>query len=118
MRKKIFINSIILFLSLFIIFVFCGKQDAEWKGTIEEVDGVTVVRNPQEPLYSEDVFSLEEELSIGKAEGREEYMFSLIAIDVDGHENIYILDKKSAQIRVFDKTGKHILSFGKKGQGH
>ena len=35
-----------------------------------------LVKNPDEPIYGENVFVLEEELSIGEAEGREEYMFS------------------------------------------
>ena len=40
--------------------ISCEKQKAEWKGTIEEMDGVTIVKNPKEPMYGEDVFSLED----------------------------------------------------------
>lgn len=28
----------------------CGKIVTEWKGTIEEIDGVLVVKNPEEPI--------------------------------------------------------------------
>ncbi len=97
--------------------ISCQEQKTEWKGTIEEVDGVTVVKNPKEPMYGEDLFSLEEELSIGEAEGREEYMFSRIRLDVDENENMFILDEGASKIRVFDKNGKHLRTFGKKGQG-
>jgi len=118
MKSNIKVFSIVLFLSFFMMLVSCGKQEAEWKGTIEEVDGVTVVKNPKEPMYEKDVFSLEEELSIGEAEGREEYMFSEIRhLAVDDDERIFILDRKESHIKVFDKNGKYLNKFGRKGQG-
>ena len=76
MKIKIKLISIVLFLSVIIMLVSCGRQKSEWKGTIEEENGVTVVKNPKEPMYGEDIFSLEEDLSIGEAEGKKEYMFS------------------------------------------
>jgi hypothetical protein len=98
--------------------VSCGEQKAGWKGAIEEVDGVTVVKNPKEPMYGEDVFSLEEELSIGEAEGREKYMFSEIrGIAVDDEERIYVLDSKEAHIKIFDKDGEYFNTISRKGQG-
>ena len=74
----------LLFLMVVIFFVTaaCRSQKTGWKGRIEKVDGITVVKNPKEPIYDEVVFSLNEELSIGKAEGEEEYMFSGIE-DID-----------------------------------
>jgi len=59
------IISIIIFLSVSIMLVSCGKQKAAWKGTIEEEEGVTVVKNPKEPIYDEGMISLKEDLSIG-----------------------------------------------------
>jgi hypothetical protein len=118
MKNKNKIISIVLFLSIFMMLISCQKQKAEWKGTIEEVDGVTVVKNPKEPMYSEDVFSLEEELSIGEAEGREEYMFSTImSMAVDDAGRIYVLDRKEIHVKVFDRNGTYIRTIGKKGQG-
>ena len=118
MKNKNKIISIVLFLSVFVMLVSCQKQKTEWKGTIEEVDGITVVKNPEEPMYGEDVFSLEEELSIGEAEGREEYMFSEIGtIAVDDEERIYISDRKETHIKVFDKDGVYLITIGRKGQG-
>lgn len=98
--------------------VSCGDQKSEWKGTSEEIDGVTVVKNPKEPMYGEDVFILEEELSIGDVEEPEEYMFSQIrSVAVDDEERIYILDTKEAHVKVFDQNGKYIRTIGRKGQG-
>lgn len=61
MNNKTKVVSIILFLSLIIMLASCKPQKAEWKGTIEEENGVTVVKNPKEPMYEEDVCSIEED---------------------------------------------------------
>jgi uncharacterized protein YifE (UPF0438 family) len=112
------IISIILFLSAFFMLISCQKQKAEWKGTIEEENRVTVVKNPKKPMYGENIFSLEEELSIGEAEGREEYMFSQIMdVGVDDEENIYILDFLESHIKVFSKSGEYLRTIGRRGQG-
>ena len=38
----------IILIFLFLIFsLSCNKQGTEWKGSIQKVDGVTVVKNPQ-----------------------------------------------------------------------
>jgi len=118
MKSKKRIVLIVLFLSVLIILISCEKQKAEWMGTIEEVDGITVVKNPKEPIYGEDVFSLEEELSIEEVEGREEYIFSLIhSIAVDDTERIFVLDIKEANMKVFDRDGNYMQTIGMKGQG-
>ena len=51
MKNKTKVISIVLSFSVFFMFVSCQKQKAEWKGTIEEVDGVTIIKNPKEPMY-------------------------------------------------------------------
>jgi len=49
---------------------------------------------------------LEEELSIGEKEGKEEYIFSYITdIGVDEEERIYIIDSKESHIKVFNRMG-------------
>jgi hypothetical protein len=117
MKIKTNIKPIILLLIAFIMLTACKQQKTEWQGIIEVVDGATVVRNPIEPMYEEDVLSLEEELTIGEKKGREEYMFSLIMMDVDDEENIYVLDRETANIRVFNKEGKYVQTIGRRGQG-
>ena len=89
MKSKITIFSIALFLSVIILLVSCGKQKTEWKGTIEEVDGVTVVKNPKEPMYGEDILSLEEDLCLGEAEREENYVFTHLSyLAVDDEESL------------------------------
>ncbi len=118
MKNKNKATLIVLFLSALVILVSCTKQKAEWKGITEQEAGATVVKNPKEPMYGKDVFSLEEELSIGEAEGREEYMFSeLRQVEVDDDERIYVLDWEAEHIKVFDRDGSHLMTIGRKGQG-
>lgn len=98
--------------------VSCGERKAEWKGTIEEVDGVIVVKNPKEPMYGEDIISLDEELTIGGEDKDSEPLFiDITYVRVDFEENIYVLDSRGCQIKVFDKSGKHIRKIGRKDQG-
>lgn len=48
----------------------------------------------------------------------ENYMFgSINDVEVDSWGNIYVLDGKMTRIVKFDRDGKFILRFGKKGQG-
>lgn len=108
----------ILFITCLFILVSCSQQKTEWKGTIEEKDGVITVKNPRKPMYTENVFSLEEELSIGEADGPEEYMFSnLRYLAVDDRGYIYALDFGEKHVKVYNDEGKYIATMGKEGQG-
>lgn len=117
MKNKTKVISIILFLSVFVMLVSCQKQRTDWKGTIEEENGVTVVKNPIEPLYGELVFDLEEDLSIGK-EGDDNYMFYRIAdIKSDDEGNIFVVDYGNYRIQKFDSHGNYLQTIGRQGQG-
>jgi len=117
-KNKISIFSIGIFLSVFMILISCQEQKAGWQGTIEEENGITVVKNPETPIYSEDMFSMEEEIAIGEAKGREEYMFQRInTFAVNDTEDIYVLDYQAKHVKVFNKHGQFIKTFGQPGQG-
>ena len=118
MKCKTQLFSIVLYFSVVFILVSCGQPKAEWRGAIEEEDGVIVVKNPKEPIYGPEVFNLEEDLVIMNQEGKEEFMFQDIQnLAVDNEENIYVCDVKASHIRVFDKNGEYVRTIGKKGQG-
>jgi hypothetical protein len=118
MKNKNKIISIVLFLSVFMMLISCQKQKAEWRGTIEEVDGVIVVKNPKEPIYPDEIVTFEEELTIGKSEGPEEYLINFIrSFAIDDEGNTYILDLRPYRIKVFDEDGKYLRSIGRSGQG-
>ena len=116
--KKIFL--IILFIGVFVLLpgISCQEKGKSWKGTIQEKDGVMVVKNPDEPLNKADVFLLKEDFYITSEDMDEEFIFQdLYDLVVDEDENIYVSDMNAAHILVFDKNGKHIRTIGKKGQG-
>jgi len=97
----------------------CGcKGEPAWKGSIETVEGVEIVRNPKAPMYPQGALELREELSIGAAEGAEEYMFfRLRGLAVDGQGEIFALDQRKPRVDVFSGDGRHVRSIGRKGQG-
>lgn len=107
MKNKPRLVSIVLFISTFILLVSWGRQKVEWKGTIEEDNGIIVVKNAKDQGYGEDVFSLVEELSIGESKEGEEYMFSEIeSIAVDDEERIYVSDSEEKNVKNKDKMSR------------
>jgi len=114
MRKHSFI--FILILSMLLIF-YCKSDKATWQGTIEDLDQVTVVKNPEKPLYGELVFDLEEDLSIGN-ESDENFLFYKVRdVEIDTKKNIYILDAGNRRIQKFNDSGEYIKTIGQEGQG-
>ena len=102
-------KTIVLIFSVILLFASCQRDQSGWKGSIEVVDGVQTVKNPEEPVYSGDVVGFEEDLSIGTAVGEDEYVFSRIGgIDVDDDGNVYEIDSSSAHVRVFDASGQYL----------
>lgn len=109
------------FLSVFFVLLIlsfsCKKQTTEWQGTVEEIDGITVVKNPGEPMYREGECWLEEELVIGKGEEDEEPFLLISYLAVDDEENIYVSDTRACHIRVFDKNRNSVRTIGREGEG-
>ncbi len=104
----------------FILFFFCCKKvpDETYPQISEVIEGIQVVTNPGYPRDGIVRDLLEEELSIGLAEGPEEYMlnrpFDVKAAD-DG--TIFVFDWGDVCIKVFDKDGTYLRTVGQKGQG-
>ena len=118
MKNKTIAVPFFLYLVLFLLLVSCGQQKTIWEGKIEKENGITIVENPKEPMHGEDAFILEEELSIGVADGAEEYMFlDAREVAVDNRERIFVSDRRGIYIKVFDKFGKYITTIGRQGQG-
>jgi hypothetical protein len=42
--------SILVLFLILLTSLSCSKNEAKWKGTIEEIDGVLVIKNPEEPI--------------------------------------------------------------------
>jgi len=99
----------------------CGRKSAGWQGTIQVENGVTVVRNPARGIWDMQGRtgpSLVIERQIGALDGPAELTFAGISdIAVNAKGEIYVADRRLAEIRKFDKDGRYLLSFGRKGQG-
>ena len=96
----------------------CSGSKASWQGTIEEINGVTIIKNPKEPMYGKNALILEEELAFGGAESTDATILAQpFSLAVDDKENIYVLDIKAGHIKVFNNSGGYLRTIGKRGQG-
>lgn len=95
-----------------------AEQKPQWKGSITKEGDVIAVKNPKEPIYKDNILALKEDLMLGGPEAQGNNAFSLIrTFAIDDAENVYVLDYKEAHIKIFDKNGKYIMTFGRSGQG-
>jgi len=68
--------------------------------------------------YKNEVIELKEELSIGVADGAEEYILNRpVDIDADSKGNIYVADGGDKWIKVYNSDGTFIKTIGREGQG-
>lgn len=107
---------------LFILLLFSAiALSAEDKIVIKTENEIPVVynpKNPAPPAGSPRSLTLQHDLTIGEDDSDPNSMFSeLRSIQVDDQENIYALDMKEVKVKVYDKNGKFLRSFGKKGKG-
>jgi hypothetical protein len=115
-KKAFFIMGMGIVLLIFLI--SCAKEKSGWAGSIEEENGVTVVRNPKQPIHTGSVLSFEEELALRPDAESQEPLFNIItAICVDDAGTIYVLDMGDCQIKVFSENGDFLRAIGRKGQG-
>lgn len=108
----------ILLISLVLFCMACKKGD---KIEIRTENGITVVYNPKDPTPprgQKTILSTAEDLVLGVKGSSEEAMLAMpVAVDADDSGNIYVLDRKSVQIKVFDPQGQFIRALGRHSQG-
>ena len=113
--------SFIFFWTVLILFANCGPQKSEWQGTIEKVDGVTVVKNPKQGLWDSREnadLTIVKKRQIGELDGSEEFLFVDIAdVTLNSKGDIYVADRRLNEIRKFNKDGEYLSTVGRKGQG-
>jgi hypothetical protein len=98
--------------------VSCRRSPPGWQGSIEEIQGSVVVKNPDKPLFAHPIFTLDEELAIGGSDEREEYIFiEMNGVAVDDSGRIFILDRRQSHVKVFEDDGKFLRTIGGRGQG-
>jgi hypothetical protein len=72
-----YVSTIVIGMYLILI-GSAGLQEFQWKGTIEQEGGIKVIKNPEESLYGEITFELEEDLTIGREEHDKETMIEFV----------------------------------------
>jgi hypothetical protein len=105
---------------VFIVGCSGADADADWAGTIETLpNGVVRVTNPTAGLWSADNgWQLDEELVLGDEDGEGPAVFgSVSGLEVDDAGNIYVLDRQSNDLRIFDASGTHVRTVGRAGEG-
>jgi len=88
---------------------------------IEQKDGLTVVRNGPKPAAVPGApkgVRLVHELTIGSENDTDETMiFTIRAVQAGAGGEIYVLDGKIGQVKIYGPDGRHLRTIGKKGQG-
>jgi hypothetical protein len=110
-------RTVILY-SIFFFFTGIIAAQSQWKGTITKEGGVTIVKNPKDPIYKDPILSLKEDFALGGPNATGDNSFNQIrtaAIGDDG--TIYVLDGKESHVKMFDASGKYLKTFARKGQG-
>jgi len=109
---------------LFIVLAFLGSVLAATAGLLPGGVGRFYsipegYSNKQDAIPAQiKAITFEEELSIGVAEGDENYMFgSSVVFNVDDQGNIFATDWDLKHVKKFGPDGKHVLTFGRAGQG-
>jgi DNA-binding beta-propeller fold protein YncE len=96
----------------------CRDHSTRWDGQIENINGVVVVRNPIEPIVPNAILTLKEDLSIGREDAGEQYLFSdITGLAVSDEGSVYVINRPDANVRVFDRNGLFLNTIGRKGQG-
>ncbi|MCX6567424.1 MAG: 6-bladed beta-propeller [Candidatus Aminicenantes bacterium] len=93
-------------------------RNDQWKGSVTKDKGVEVIKNPKEPLFKETNSGFELELTIRESESTNTFSFARLAsllVDADG--NIYALDARESNIKVFSARGQFLRTIGRQGNG-
>lgn len=97
-----------------------GEADPGWAGSVDTLaTGQVVVRNPSTGIWTdEDRWSVVEELRIGSLDEIGPTMFgNVLDFETDPLGRIWVFEGQAQELRVFDSTGAHVRTIGRKGEG-
>jgi len=105
--------TLCLLVAISLIFYTQGQE-------VKTVGDVKIVKNGKNPKPQKGVPSkvrFEQELVIGESDDPEESFAEVSNFVVDEAGTIYALDFKDRKLKVFDRKGQFVRSFGEQGQG-
>ncbi len=121
MNKRLLIIIIGGFWAFSILAFLSAITDAQEELTIRKEGNAEVISNPKRPIPENGLkkrLVFEEDLSIGVAEGDENYMFGeAVCFNTDSDGNFYVSDLENLRIQKYDSQGEYLLTTGRKGQG-
>jgi hypothetical protein len=90
----------------------------EFKGKVETVNDVKIVKNPAEPMEPPKTVDMEMLWELGGDTDDEDQFFGIIAdIEIDDQGNVYLLDAQLSEIKIFSDDGEYLRSIGREGEG-
>ncbi|HSA96885.1 MAG TPA: 6-bladed beta-propeller [Acidobacteriota bacterium] len=112
-------NSMIILASLLVAAPSCTKQNANSgvKATVEVVNGVKTIRNPETPRYGTFAFDLVENLVIGEEKDEAYFFPGRVQLGVDGQGRLFVSDTRNRRVQVYDRNGAYVRTLGRPGQG-
>ena len=112
-------NTMRLTLAVLLSATVSPGATAQWKGTVKDSAGITIVSNTEQGSWDSSTrWQVEEELRIGVAEGDPNYQFGRIGwITVGSDGTIYVLDQQSQHVRAFSPAGQYLNTLGGPGAG-
>lgn len=115
MKKLSLVSTffLVLFISSFVFSSSLQSDDIK----VKVINGIPVVYNPKVPALLQTVILREDLLIGGQKEDMEYTLSDIRSVQVDDKDTIYVLDLKDVLVKVFDKNGKSLRTFGKKGEG-
>ena len=121
MRKKSRSGAPVVVLLITWGAVGCGQEDATERPSFQVRDsaGVEIVESGFPLLSGAEAWSVAADpvLQIGQVEGEAPYLFTSVRDAVRAPDGRIVVVDSSFEVRVFDAQGRHLTSFGRRGDG-
>lgn len=119
-QKNLIKFKVFIAISIFFFIFSCSTKQIQEKKT-EIALNIPVVYNPKNPEPPHETLLkiiIEEELFLGYEQKKGSFFPSKLGrADIDRDGNIYVVDREEAKVKVFNKDGRFVRAFGKKGRG-
>lgn len=117
MTKKIILILVFIWVIFLVMICFPKETTTPENTSSQRTNNVVVISNPKTPAHEMRIV-FKEELTIGKFEGDQNYMFgSTIYLNTDDEGNFYVSDPDNNRIQKYNHQGKYLLTIGREGQG-
>jgi len=106
-----------LFGSLAYLVINGHGSPQKWAGSIETKEGVKIISNPNQPVFGDIRYELEEVLVLGKEKDQNDLFAYIYDVQVDAQGNVYVSDIKDRRVKKFSAEGNYLRDIGRMGQG-